>query len=123
MQIERLTTTNERGEKLTAAVELPVDGEPIGYALLVHCLTGPEHSRAVANLCSGLTGRGVGVVQFDFTGQESREKTDDGLSSSASAGDLLALARFMHEELAAPVLLIGHSLSSRPAGGRRDSLG
>lgn len=110
MQIERLTTTNNRGEKLTAAVDLPVDGEPIGFALLVHCLAGIENSRAAVNLSGGLTARGIGVVRFDFTGQESRQKEENGLSTSAATDDLLALTNFMQRELAPPMLLIGHSL-------------
>ena len=109
MRSERFTFPGHGGDALAARLDLP-DG-PIGaYALFAHCFTCGKDIFAATRISETLTGRGIGVLRFDFTGLGSSEGEFANTNFSSNIEDLLAAARQMAEGGRAPDLLIGHSL-------------
>lgn len=110
MQSQRLFFTNRQGEKLGARLDLPVDGQPLAYALFAHCFTCTKNLKAVANINQSLTRAGIAVLRFDFTGLGESEGDFADTNFSSNVADLIAAAEFLKHTYAAPQLLIGHSL-------------
>ena len=97
------------GQLLSARLDLP-DGEVRAYALFAHCFTCTKDVFAAARIAQSLAARGIAVLRFDFTGLGGSEGEFANTNFSSNVQDLVAAADFMRRELAAPRLLIGHSL-------------
>ena len=110
MRFEKLTFENDEGDRLAARLDLPVDGDPIAYALFAHCFTCSKNLKAVANISRALTRQGIAVLRFDFTGLGESEGDFADTNFSSNVDDLVAAAVFLEEEYAAPSILVGHSL-------------
>jgi len=110
MQTQRLTFRGATGDALSARLELPVDEKPIAYALFAHCFTCSKHFKAVVHISRALARARIGVLRFDFTGLGESEGDFSDTTFSSNVEDLIAAARYMERELAAPAILIGHSL-------------
>lgn len=110
MQSTRLDFENARGEKLSARLDLPVDGEPRAYVLFAHCFTCSKNLRAVSNISRALTQRGFAVLRFDFTGLGESEVDFADTNFSSNVEDLVYAARFLEQSFRAPDILVGHSL-------------
>lgn len=108
-QSEKITFPGALGENLAARLDLPV-GEPRAYALFAHCFTCTKDIFAASRIAKGLTEHGVAVLRFDFTGLGASEGEFANTNFSSNVGDLVAAANYMRENLAAPAILIGHSL-------------
>ena len=54
--------------ELAARLDLPVDDEPIAFALFAHCFTCSKDYKGVARVSRALAAEGVAVLRFDFTG-------------------------------------------------------
>src|ERR1044072_4482254 len=67
MRSERVGFANAKGEKLAAVLDLPL-GEPTAYALFAHCFTCGKDNRCAEIGAGRLSGHGVAVLRFDFTG-------------------------------------------------------
>lgn len=110
MRSEKLTIPNAAGRRLGARLDLPVDGNPIAYALFAHCFTCTKNLRAVTNISRALTQQGFGVLRFDFTGLGESDGDFADTNFSSNVADLVAAADHLAQVYAAPKLLIGHSL-------------
>ncbi len=110
MRSEKLTMSNATGQQLAARLDLPVDGQPIAYALFAHCFTCTKNLRAVTNISRALTQQGFGVLRFDFTGLGESEGDFADTNFSSNVADLVVAAAYLGDHYAAPKLLIGHSL-------------
>lgn len=110
MHSYNLTFDNGAGHLLAARLDLPVNGEPVAYALFAHCFTCSKNLHAVGHIAEALTLGGIGVLRFDFTGlgQSAGEFAETNFTTNVD--DLVAAARFMEEHGRAPAILIGHSL-------------
>ena len=97
------------GDRLAARLELPA-GPPRACALFAHCFTCSKDLRALVRISRALASRGIGVLRFDFTGLGESEGDFAGTNFSSNLEDLVAAADFLRREVAAPELLIGHSL-------------
>ncbi len=106
---EKVTFTGAQGDILAARLDLP-EGQPAAYALWAHCFSCTKDIYAASRVASGLTGHGIGVLRFDFTGLGASDGDFANTNFSSNIGDLLAAVDFMRETLEAPKLLIGHSL-------------
>ncbi|MFN3350457.1 alpha/beta fold hydrolase [Pseudorhodoplanes sp.] len=109
MPAERFDFLNDRGERLSALLDLPV-GKPRTYALFAHCFTCGKDIHAAKRIAAGLTALGIAVLRFDFTGLGSSEGEFANTTFSSNVSDLIAAARHMREQRNGPALLIGHSL-------------
>ena len=97
------------GDQLAARLQLPPEA-PRACALFAHCFTCSKDLRAVVRISRALVERGIGVLRFDFTGLGESEGDFAETNFSSNLDDLVAAADFLRGEVAAPELLIGHSL-------------
>jgi uncharacterized OsmC-like protein/fermentation-respiration switch protein FrsA (DUF1100 family) len=110
MATQRVAFKGPGGHELAARLELPPSGRPSAYALFAHCFTCSKSIRAAVDITRALSGLGIAVVRFDFTGLGESEGDFADSNFSSNVDDLLAAARHMEAELEAPAILIGHSL-------------
>lgn len=110
MKTEKLSFKNERGQLLSAQLELPVDKLPRAYALFAHCFTCSKSLNAITNISRALTSKGIAVLRFDFTGLGQSQGDFSDTNFSSNVEDLIAASTFLTENYAAPKILIGHSL-------------
>ncbi len=106
---EKVRFPGALGGQLAARVERPA-GSPRAWALFAHCFSCSKDLKAVGRITRALTERGFGVLRFDFTGLGESDGDFADTNFSSNLDDLVAAADFMRRELAAPSLLIGHSL-------------
>lgn len=110
MQTKKLTFEGATGATLSARLELPVDDNPLAFALFAHCFTCSKNYRAVVNISRALARSRIGVLRFDFTGLGESEGSFAETTFSSNVEDLVAAARFLDGEWGAPSIIIGHSL-------------
>ncbi len=103
------TFTGDRGHQLSARLERP-DGPVRGSALFAHCFTCSKDLRAERQLTQALTAQGYAVLSFDFAGLGRSGGDFADSSFSADVADLRAAAGYLTDSVAAPSLLVGHSL-------------
>ncbi|MFK7916266.1 MAG: alpha/beta fold hydrolase [Pseudomonadales bacterium] len=106
---QRITFSNDSGEQLAAALEVP-DRAPKAYALFAHCFTCGKDVAAAGRIARSLAAMGIAVLRFDFTGLGGSAGDFANTNFSSNVADLLAAAAFLRSEYRAPQLLIGHSL-------------
>lgn len=101
---------NRRGRRLAARLELPDDSQASATALLAHCFTCGKDLKGLVRLSRTLTEHGFAVLRLDFTGlgESEGDFAEEGLGGDAD--DLEDAAGWLSDEVAAPSLLIGHSL-------------
>lgn len=103
------------GQRLSARLDLPPDGETRGSAVFAHCFTCSKNLNAVVHISRALTREGLAVLRFDFTGLGESEGEFAATNFSSNVADLVAAAAFM-EGRGTPVhLLVGHSLGGTAA--------
>lgn len=110
MQSLKLSFANGRGQRLAANLDLPVATAPRCYALFAHCFTCSRNLRAIVHISRTLARAGIAVLRFDFTGLGESEGDFSETHFSSNVADVVAAARFLEQDYAAPRLLIGHSL-------------
>ncbi len=110
MRFEQLFFQGAFGDRLAARLDLPEEDTQTAFALFAHCFTCTKNLKAVGNISKALTGCGIGVLRFDFTGLGESEGDFADTNFSSNVLDLLAAAAFLDSEYHAPAILIGHSL-------------
>jgi len=110
MNTKRVSFPNSRGDRLAARLELPDDEQPVAYAVFAHCFTCSKNLKAAVNITRAMSSRRIAVLRFDFTGLGESEGDFSETTFSSEVSDLVAAARFLEREYAAPRLLVGHSL-------------
>lgn len=110
MESRNIQFDNGRGALLSARLDLPVDGDPIAFALFAHCFTCSKDLKAIGNISRSLVSRGIGVLRFDFTGLGESEGEFAETNFSGNAEDIIAAAEMLGRDYEAPSILIGHSL-------------
>lgn len=109
MTASTCTFRNDRGHDLAARLDTP-DGPTIATAIFAHCFTGSKDLRVERQLIEGLTAQGFAVLSFDFAGLGGSEGEFVDTTFTGNVGDLRAAAAHLTELVAAPALLVGHSL-------------
>ena len=109
MDSKKIRFPGSTGEMLTARLDFP-DGEPAAWALFAHCFTCSKDLKAVVRLSHAMNGAGLAVMRFDFTGLGESEGDFADTSFVSNVEDLIAAARYLEAEYAAPKILVGHSL-------------
>jgi putative redox protein len=109
MPLEKFEIPARGGQRLSALLDLPVDGAPIAYALFAHCFTCSKDLKAAYHISRTLARERIGVLRFDFTGlgESGGDFADTSLRSNVE--DLIAAAEFLASRYEGPRLLIGHS--------------
>jgi len=109
MDSKKIRFPGSTGEMLTARLDFP-DGEPAAWALFAHCFTCSKDLKAVVRLSHAMNSAGLAVMRFDFTGLGESEGDFADTSFVSNVEDLIAAARYLEAEYAAPKILVGHSL-------------
>ena len=110
MRTTKQSFLNAAGQTLQAKIDLPSNGAPLAYALFAHCFTCNKNLNAVTNISRALTGKGIAVLRFDFTGLGESEGEFADTNFTTNVEDLVLAAQFLTAEYEAPQILIGHSL-------------
>nr|VFK30880.1 MAG: putative redox protein [Candidatus Kentron sp. MB] len=95
--------------RMTGILERPAS-EPEAIALFAQCFTCPKDILAASRISRALAARGFGVFRFDFTGLGDDENDPGEATFSTHVEDVLRAAEYLRDNIAAPKLLIGHSL-------------
>jgi uncharacterized OsmC-like protein/alpha-beta hydrolase superfamily lysophospholipase len=109
MKTENFTFPGHAGNTLSGRLDLP-DGPVRATALFAHCFTCTKNILPVRRIAAALTGAGIAVLRFDFTGLGESEGSFSETSFASDVGDLLAAAKALSDKGMAPDLMIGHSL-------------
>jgi putative redox protein len=110
MKFAKLFFHGAAGDKLAARLDFPPAGKPINYAIFAHCFTCTKNIKAAGNISHALTGAGIAVFRFDFTGLGESEGDFADTNFSSNVEDLIAAGEFLKSHYSAPSILIGHSL-------------
>ncbi len=106
---QKVEFLSSNGDMLAARLDKP--SIPVkAYALFAHCFTCSKDIFAASRIARALTGEGIAVLRFDFTGLGDSEGEFANTTFSSNIEDLVAAAQFLQQEYEAPQLLIGHSL-------------
>ncbi|MEM9140513.1 MAG: alpha/beta fold hydrolase, partial [Pseudomonadota bacterium] len=114
MKTTRVDFPGHAADTLAARLDAP-DGPVQAYALFAHCFTCSKDIAAARRIAGRLAALGVAVLRFDFTGLGHSEGEFGNTSFTSNVQDLVAAADWMRENLAAPQLMIGHSLGGAAA--------
>jgi uncharacterized OsmC-like protein/alpha-beta hydrolase superfamily lysophospholipase len=109
MPAEKFNFRNAQGDALAALLDRP-DGPVRAVALFAHCFTCGKDNKAARRIAEGLKLHGIAVLRFDFTGLGASEGEFANTTFSSNVDDLVAAADHLREKLAAPAILVGHSL-------------
>jgi putative redox protein len=106
---QKLTFTGTGGEALDGRLDLPA-GSPRAVALFAHCFTCGKDNAAASRISRALTERGIAVLRFDFTGLGESDGEFANSTFSSNVSDLVRAADHVRATVAAPSLMVGHSL-------------
>ena len=109
MPAEKFDFRNAEGLELAALLDRP-DGPNRAVALFAHCFTCGKNNGAARRIAEGLKRQAIAVLRFDFTGLGASEGEFANTTFSSNVDDLVAAADHLRQTLAAPAILIGHSL-------------
>jgi putative redox protein len=109
MPAERFDFPNASGQTLAALLDRP-EREPRATALFAHCFTCGKDLTAARRIADGMKSHGIAVLRFDFTGLGASEGEFANTTFSSNVDDLAAAADHLRRTLAAPAILVGHSL-------------
>ena len=104
-----LAFAGARGDQLAGRLDLP-DGKPRAVVLVAHCFSGGNTGPAAAQVARSFNELSMAVLSVDFA----RAPHPGGMPTSAmfslGVDDLASAAAQLRSTLAAPSILVGHSL-------------
>jgi putative redox protein len=109
MKTESITFTGHGGHELAARLDLP-DGPHLATALFAHCFTCSKDILPARRIAARLTGAGIAVLRFDFTGLGQSGGDFEKTSFTSNVEDLTAACAHLAARGMEPSMLIGHSL-------------
>ncbi len=110
MRSEKVSIENEFGEKLSGRIDFPLIGQPKAFAIFAHCFTCSKDLKAVDNISGSLTGQGIAVLKFDFTGLGQSDGDFSETNFTSNLSDLVKAYEYLGKHHSAPQIMIGHSL-------------
>lgn len=113
--MSRIRFVNRAGVELVGDLERPAGDRWKSTAVFAHCFTCTRNIRAAREITRSLAASGIAVLRFDFTGLGESDGDFEATSFSSNLDDLEDAATWLTAELAAPTLLIGHSLGGTAA--------
>ena len=109
MPTEKFTFAGHSGHDLAARLDLP-PGRPAAAAVFAHCFTCGKDIAAARRIAERLSGLGIAVLRFDFTGLGHSEGEFANTHFTSNVEDLIRAARAMEARGLPVSLLVGHSL-------------
>ncbi len=109
MRSEKVSFPGSSGTQLVGRLDLP-DSQPRAFALFAHCFTCSKDVFAASRIARALTGFGIVVLRFDFTGLGGSDGDFANTNFTSNIADLVNAADYLRTHHTAPRILIGHSL-------------
>ena len=109
MRSEKVTFPGSAGTPLAGRLDLP-DARPQAFALFAHCFTCSKDVLAASRIAQALTGHGIAVLRFDFTGLGGSDGDFANTNFTTNVADLVNAADYLRNTHTAPTILVGHSL-------------
>jgi putative redox protein len=109
MRNEKVTFPGSAGTPLAGRLDLP-DARPRAFAMFAHCFTCSKEVLAASRIAQALTGYGIAVLRFDFTGLGGSGGDFANTNFTSNVADLVNAADYLRSNHAAPTILVGHSL-------------
>jgi putative redox protein len=94
---------------LSGILDLPGD-DPVATVVFAHCFTCTKDIKAIARISRLLSSFGFAILRFDFRGLGGSKSEFSDSNFLTNLDDIRAAVSFMTREIAAPNILIGHSL-------------
>jgi uncharacterized OsmC-like protein/alpha-beta hydrolase superfamily lysophospholipase len=104
-----LVFAGARGDRLAGRLDLP-DGKPQAVVLVAHCFSGGNTGPAAAQIARSFNELSVAVLSLDFARAPHADSKSANATFSLGVDDLASAAAELRSTLAAPSILIGHSL-------------
>jgi uncharacterized OsmC-like protein/predicted alpha/beta hydrolase family esterase len=101
-----LTFAGAGGDRLAGRLDLP-DGKPQAVVLVAHCFSGGNAGLAAAQIARSFSELNTAVLSLDFA---RARHVDEKPADSLSVDDLAIAAAQLRSTMAAPSILVGHSL-------------
>ena len=102
-QTRTLAFAGVHGDRLAGRLDLP-DGKPRAAVLVAHCFNGGNAGPAVTQIARSFNELGLAVLSLDLAHAPHADE------KPASADDLVIAATQLRSTVAAPSILVGHSL-------------
>lgn len=109
MPTRNVTFDDGRGDLSTARLDLPIDGAPRAFALLVHGFTGSDERNAVRWIVDALSRSGIAVLRIERNGRGASQDAVADTEISSYVEDVVAACGYLDRVHEAPALLVGHS--------------
>ncbi len=109
MSTERFSFPGHAGDDLAARLDMP-DGPHLATAVFAHCFTCGKDITAARRIAGRLSGMGIAVLRFDFTGLGHSGGEFANTTFTSNVSDLVRAAETLAERGMPPTLMIGHSL-------------
>lgn len=109
MSTERFSFPGHAGDELAARLDMP-SGPHLATAVFAHCFTCGKDIAAARRIAARLSGMGIAVLRFDFTGLGHSGGEFANTTFTSNVDDLVRAADALSRRGHAPSLLIGHSL-------------
>ncbi len=109
MSTERFSFPGHAGDDLAARLDMP-EGPHLATAVFAHCFTCGKDITAARRIAARLSGMGIAVLRFDFTGLGHSGGEFANTTFTSNVDDLVRAAEALNRKGMAPSLLIGHSL-------------
>ncbi|MBA3310452.1 MAG: OsmC family protein [Nocardioidaceae bacterium] len=109
MRSEQVEFSGSQDTRLAGRLDLP-DAPPQAFALFAHCFTCSKDVLAASRIAQALTGFGIAVLRFDFTGLGGSDGDFANTNFSSNVADLVNAAGYLRSHHQAPTILVGHSL-------------
>ncbi len=114
MRSEKVTFPGSAGSPLAGRLDMP-DAQPLAFALFAHCFTCSKDVLAASRIAQALTGHGIAVLRFDFTGLGGSGGDFANTNFTSNVADLVSAADYLRDHHTAPRILVGHSLGGAAA--------
>ncbi len=109
MTTERFEFEGHAGDMLAARLDRP-DYPARATALFAHCFTCSKDIPAARRIADALSGLGIAVLRFDFSGLGHSEGEFANTNFTSNVQDLVLASRHLNNSGLPPRILIGHSL-------------
>jgi putative redox protein len=106
---ETLTFGDGHGDQLTGRLDLP-DGTPRAAALVAHCFGGGNAGPAAVQIARSFSELGMAVLSLNFARGGHAGGKPTSTTFNIGADDLVVAAHELRSTVAAPSILVGHSL-------------
>jgi len=109
MQSEKVSFKGAFGDKISAKIDSPDDGNVRSWVLFAHGFSIGKDLKPIRTISRTLVEDGYGMLRFDFTGLGESEGNFSDTNFGSNCEDIRRAAQFMAENYGAPCILIGHS--------------